>query len=260
LFSCASTRPPRLTGVAEVRLERNLLLLEVPAAIDGRAYKLIVDTGASVTSLTEKTAKDLAVLRDGRTTINGGQDAATGTIARLTLAGLELRDLRVAVVSLPSADKMTLGYAGILGLDVLGRYDTVIDLTRFTLTLMHAGAAARVKTDALAMVPMRVSRDGQVVIDVTIAGRTVPAVVDTGATHSIMAPATLPGRDADRVTEEVRAGDVDFGMRTFIVGTHPAFARLGFAGRPVLLLGVDALRGRQLVLAYRDRRLYLSRR
>jgi predicted aspartyl protease len=253
--------PPRLHGSGEVAITANLVLLQVPVAIDGRRFAFIVDTGSSVTSLTAQTAST-AVLRDrGKTTINGRHDATTGTIARFELAGLEIRDLPVVVISLPVANKLTLGYAGILGLDVLGRYDTVIDLIpgRSTLTVMQAGEAARQVTDALAKLPIRFSRDGLVIVDVSFAGRTVPAVLDTGASRSVISPKALPDRDAPVITDELRMGDAELGLRSFVVADHLVFARSGLAGRPAILLGLDVLARRQLVLAYRDRVLYVSK-
>lgn len=251
--------PPPLAGVGEVAITANLVLVQVPVAVDGHGFQFIVDTGASVTSLTDATAAKAALRTEGQTTVNGRHEAATATVARFELAGLEVRGPPVAVFSLPVANELTLGYAGILGLDVLGRYDTVIDLHRARLTLMHAGDAARRATDALAKLPLRYTRDGLVIVDVTFAGHAVPAILDTGAWRSMISPAALPDRDAAVITDELRAGDADLGLRSLVVGDHLVFARSGLAGRPAILLGVDVLERRQVVLAYRDRALYISK-
>jgi predicted aspartyl protease len=260
LAGCPSAPwPPPLHGIGDAVITRNLLLLEVPVAIDGRGYAFIVDTGSSVTSLTAQTAAATAFRTEGRTTVNGRHPASTGTIARFEVAGLEVRDLPVAVISLPLANKLTLGYAGILGLDVLGRYDTALDLHRQRLVVMPAGAAKRQVSDALAKLPIRYTRDGLVIVDVSIAGRTVPAVLDTGATQSVISPQTLPDRDAAVIADNLHLGNAELGLQSFVVAEHLVFARSGLAGRPAVLLGVDVLVDRQLVLAYQDRMLYVSR-
>lgn len=90
------------------------------AAINGVEQRMLVDSGATVTALSQQTAQSAAVTGDPRLlpvmirTANGVVRAETGTIDQLDIGGIEARNLK-AVIS-PS-----LGSVNVLGMNFLSQ-------------------------------------------------------------------------------------------------------------------------------------------
>ena len=92
----------------------------VRAVIGGQERRMLVDSGATVTALSSETATSAGVqIREGLTpvvmqTANGATLAQAATLDRLTIGGIEARDL--AIVVSPS-----LGRVDILGMNFLSQ-------------------------------------------------------------------------------------------------------------------------------------------
>lgn len=93
------------------------------AEINGVQHRLLVDSGATVTALSQETARQAGVeAGEGLVpmiirTANGDVRAQTGTIARLRLGGIEARDLKVVVTP-------ALGDIDVLGMNFLRELDS----------------------------------------------------------------------------------------------------------------------------------------
>ena len=115
---------PVASGIA---LEGRLGVMTTPKVyLNGKGpYRFLVDTGASVTSLSERLAQQLALKTQLDPTLRvaglGGQTVARRSqLERLSLQTLQISKLNVLVVNSPVFQ--TLGIDGIIGQDILNRY------------------------------------------------------------------------------------------------------------------------------------------
>jgi predicted aspartyl protease len=115
---------PVASGIA---LEGRLGVMTTPKVyVNGKGpYRFLVDTGASVTGLSERLAQQLALKTQLDPTLRvaglGGQTVARRSkIERLNLQTLQIAKLNVLVVNSPVFQ--TLGIDGIIGQDILNRY------------------------------------------------------------------------------------------------------------------------------------------
>ncbi len=142
---------PRLEPRLAPRLERETTRRDVPGTVvvplarradgvvsagvtvNGLPREFIVDTGASVTAISSTLARALGLALDGPRvevrTANGRTSAVRIRLASLDLGALRLREVPALVI-----DGLD-GYAGLLGLDILARYDVDIDAARGELRL-----------------------------------------------------------------------------------------------------------------------------
>ncbi len=115
---------PVATGIA---LESRLGVMTIPKVyVNGKGpYRFLVDTGASITSLSERLAQQLPLKTQLAQTLRvaglGGQTVARRSqLERLSLQTLQISKLNVLVVNSPVFQ--TLGIDGIIGQDILNRY------------------------------------------------------------------------------------------------------------------------------------------
>ena len=142
---------PRLERQLAPRLEREATRRDVPGTVvvplarrgdgvvtasvtvNGLPRDFIIDTGASITAISTSLARALGVALDGPRvdvrTANGRTSAVRARIDSLALGALRLRQVPTLVI-----DGLD-GHAGLLGLDVLARFDVDIDAARGELRL-----------------------------------------------------------------------------------------------------------------------------
>lgn len=110
------------------------------ATINGVERRMLVDSGATVTSLSSATAERASVERGTglvpviMRTANGTVQADTGTVGELRIGGIEARDLKVVITP-------ALGNVDILGMNFLSQLESWRVEGR-TLVLVPRGAAA----------------------------------------------------------------------------------------------------------------------
>ena len=99
----------------------------------------VIDTGATGTTLGDDLARRLGLRLSGNTrmaTADGAMSVPTARLGTLGIAGvLAARDLDVAVHDLALVREVVPEADGILGQDVLARFDYLVDLDRATLTI-----------------------------------------------------------------------------------------------------------------------------
>jgi len=190
------------------------------------------------------------------------------------LCGHLVRYLPGAIVDVDSGNG---AIDGVLGMDLLGRYATEIDLDRKQLSL-HRKHDDAWRSGDLVGIAYAQTDSGQILVDVMLDGRPVRAILDVGANRSFASPAAAPaGTDVTRViTEAVGAdgnsaaframqqvpmtvGGIAMIVPSLLVAELPIFQRLVGAG-PAMILGADVLEGRRIVIDPEDQRVYLSRR
>jgi clan AA aspartic protease (TIGR02281 family) len=113
-------------------------VLVVPAVVDLSPVRLLVDTGASVTTLTPQAVARLGLDQNrftGRRVMFTGAGTyvtvPTGRIHRLRLGTAELRNVEIAIVTLPAGVSLD----GLLGVNVLDRFRVTFEVRRATLVL-----------------------------------------------------------------------------------------------------------------------------
>ncbi|HEY3302226.1 MAG TPA: aspartyl protease family protein [Candidatus Binatia bacterium] len=121
---------PTSADKASVKFHKQGELMVVQAMLNEKAAaKFVVDTGASYTTISQATAKQLELNLDNASgvialqTANGVIEAPLVNVGSLDLGGLGLKDLKVAVHDVfPDP-----GIAGLLGLNFLSQFRVEID-------------------------------------------------------------------------------------------------------------------------------------
>jgi predicted aspartyl protease len=254
LASACVSGPRHYGGIETSIVRRQGMLWFAPVAIRGREYEFVVDTAASITTITPRTAALAEITAVGKTIVNGRVSARTAPI-KLGVGGVD-HAVVAAIVDVPAASAMSLRYDGILGLDVLSRYDTVLDLRDGVLAFLPAGSFERTRSQRFVEVPFQTARNGIILVEANYDGQRMPAILDLGAQSSIVSRA---GRTGKYQEGRLQLASVELGEPNLAVQNHFAFVQNGLAQRPAILLGADVMWGRVLVIAYSTRRLYLSR-
>jgi clan AA aspartic protease (TIGR02281 family) len=120
----------------EIPFDPDSRVLETDVRIGGQALRMIVDTGATLTTIPVDLARRLGLLDPGnrRVRIETASGIVEGEVVRLPelqIGGLRIDGARAVVHDLPG----TLAGSGLLGLNVLGRLDLQIDSRRDRLIL-----------------------------------------------------------------------------------------------------------------------------
>ena len=165
-------------------LDRPAGLASMAVAINGRTARLLLDTGAERSLLTLDAVKRLGLKLDpwvgSRLRGAGGrlEEHQNATLERLTLGSITLgRSLSLSVsqsLVVPEAD-------GLLGGDLLRGWDIDLDLPTGHVTLLDPACPAPGTT-----MPLTLLRRSALLAPVTLDGRTLTALLDTGASISLL--------------------------------------------------------------------------
>ena len=267
--ACRPAMPPLFPGAVEAPIQVTFGgTVIVPVEVDGVPLRFIVDTGASITALVPRTAKQLGIVATGRTLVNDSVEATVGFVDRLKVAGVEHLGLRVAIVDLPATRRAEGNFDGILGLDVLGHHDVVIDFARKRLAMHRLGRLGALARDhRMSKLEFEPIRHGLVLVAASVDGHDpMPAVLDLGSPASILNKAAARQLHGDFplhyqivLPREVKVGDLVVFNRPMYVSDLPLFARWGLASEPAMLLGADVFGDRAIVLLYDKRTLLVSK-
>lgn len=247
----------------------------VDVAIDGRApVRFALDTGAGIT-VVNRTRLDALGLEEGSEREEAQRAHEVVSLGRsdvgsLWLGGTDMGAMSVGVMDLTDVEADQMVLYGVLGFDVLGRYDVAIDFEGGTVNLYpHATdlascavCAGEVSTDfTLAM-------GSHIQFEVAISGQTIQAIFDTGSGRTGMnrlasdaigveLPETMPGGHAPGLN----VGEIGMGegvlARSTPVGVIdlPAFDALGVGDGPAILIGTGTLAGRRIGISYGLKRI-----
>ena len=137
--SRADAPAPTPASPAAVPVERLGNILVVSATLNGsRQARLIVDTGASQTIISQRMAFDLGLYPTAHHsqvllhTASGTVQADSMVLDSLRIAGAEIRNSPVLIYDLPD---LPLAVDGLLGLSFLGAYQVTLDIARGELLL-----------------------------------------------------------------------------------------------------------------------------
>lgn len=133
----SASRSPFTTAIPVERLGQ---VLVVSATLNGATpARLIVDTGASQTIISHRLALDLGIFSTAHTTpvvlhtASGVVQADAALLDSIQLGGTEVRNSHIVIHDLPD---LPFAVDGLLGLSVLGAYQTTLDPSRGELRLV----------------------------------------------------------------------------------------------------------------------------
>ena len=271
--------PPPLALVQDddLRLLTNLMTrLATPTSVNGRdVWRFVLDTGAERTAIADNVAAEMALPPGPAVMLHGitaAERVATVRIASLAFGGVRFDDIIAPVLP-----RGRLGADGLLGLDVLSRFELAFNLADNTARLTPSGERPTVRRSGSGATRLeRPDRDrsdqaGQILLIATRAeGRPVQAFIDSGAQYSIgnmalhratyggassalkadmAAPVQVPvygvtGQMLLAETGVLRELEIDgkrLGPTPMLFADLYAFRKLDLIDRPALLIGADVL-------------------
>ncbi len=256
-------------------------VFEVPVRSGGGVMHFVLDTGAVRSVIDRETARRLHVASDPRHLSAiigvGGRGAAVPDVVlpQVALGSERLGELRLAVGNLHASTSGRARHDGVLGADILSRYDVEIDFPGRRLVLhapgCHAGGPPwRAQGQVLATV----DDDGLMFAPVAIDGRSFKGLVDSGAAATTLSrdAAELTGlsvadlaRDGTTVGQGAAGPRVTASLHRFgrlAVGRdvldHPVLAIVPRLPVGDLLLGLDYLHKRRLWITSAPNRVLWS--
>lgn len=274
----------------------------IPVKIAGQSRYMVLDTGAAMTTISNLAVNDLGLkLRHGNFEMI---NVSGGVSSQFTETSFELGNLKaddVAFVLMPDSEMLgdNKNYIGLLGSDILKHYDVSIDFGTDKFDLLSQdhceGKVVYWAAPAVAVVPIRVLRSGEIVLPVTLDGKTVYATLDTGASSSTLAQDAVESDFGLKLgSPDTPAGENLFGKKNEHTYAH-TFKTLDFEGIAIsnphfeiipdmmrnsfentprtgshipnpdnaihpskMLLGMDILRHLHIYIAYKEEKLYVT--
>jgi len=274
----------------------------VPVSIQGSPRLMLLDTGGANTEITNEVADELKLPRrhvNIRLYNASGEYSDEAAVATFELGTLKANDeaFLVAPGSNPFGNDARL--AGILAPDILRHYDVDVDFGANKLNFLSQqhceGKVIYWPASAVAVVPMRVLNSGHIIVQVSLDGHSVIAMVDTGASNSTL---NLPAAESYFGLKMGSADAPQRGQlpdRTGAFTYEHTFKSLAFEGISVsnphiiiipdengdlmanipstgtrladrkndddkadMLIGMDVLRHFHLYIAYKEEKLYIT--
>jgi hypothetical protein len=264
--------------------------ITVPVEVNDIRATFILDTGAQRSVVTQEAVQRLGMARDKwvGTTMSGvgGIDRRPNANPRsLSLGGVKLvrrtlnRDFSMTVGLLPGRLNGDLIIDGLLGRDFLSLFDLDLDVPGRRLTLYQVkdcDGRFLPWTGNYAAVPVSMPAEEAIVVPVTVDGKPLRALLDTGAGASLL---TAPGMRRLGLTQAGLTGDPagqisGLGPRVLVVHRHRFTSlRVGdlTVEQPVLwvepirptpivdmLLGADWLAERRVWISFATRQLFVA--
>jgi len=199
----------------------------VRGKIDGKDVFFAIDTGSSMTSLDMAAAERLGLpLVSGPAGLHmygvGGEIQVREATVDLELGGAKLPGKKLLVLG---QSQRSVGVAALLGWDMLQHWDVEFDLADHAIRLFKPmgcnGDEVEYWSSAYSKAPVELGSSYQpkVLVDVLLNGRKVQAMIDSGATNSVVTPLAA-GRGG--VTSGAKADGKTFGLGPAVVPVSTA--------------------------------------
>lgn len=239
--------------------------MTIPVTIEGEGpFRFMIDTGSQATAVSHRLRDQLKLPSLGRATVVGM--VARKQVELVRLDGLEFASRMFDALHAPLLESQHMGADGILGLDSLQDLRVLIDFRRDTIAVDDAQALGGDRGYEI-VVRARNKKGRLIITDAEIDGVRTAVILDTGSQGS-MGNQALQRRLRTKRGAEVTSTDVtggtftgrlDVGRRlqiggragsgaltleglSLIYSDAPAFAALGLAGKPAMVLGIEDLR------------------
>lgn len=254
----------------------------VPARINGETVGLGVDSGAQTTVVTPELVATLDLRPDpgmsARRLAGLGGNAYSQMVAlgSLQLGGVVYRKIDVFAASLGALGRGDLAVSGLIGEDLLSRYDVGLDIGHREISLYTVRGCATVSPPwgTATPTPIRLSEHNHLVFPVELDGHRLTAMLDTGAGGDLLLER---GADALHLTPDLLAhdsvvADQGIGERAVSNRMH-RFATLQVGGETIhapmiavsdgsdpgvdLILGMEFLHDRQVFVSHATAQMFV---
>ena len=275
-----------LTVVPYTLLPGGRVVVEVE--INGQGpFRFAVDTAATGSFVTERTRELLALphVPGVTTTVYGA--IATGEFPLVDIERLQLGSETwpaARLIALPSDTSAMATLDGVLGADFLRRYSVGLTAADRALRLYDPetiGARVHRGWSEVALTPRIVGRSLEPLhfLQISVEGRSVPALFDLGAGVSMLNSAASTalrlepiriarrGEFSDAVgsepvvatlgTQDLRTGDVAWRNETFLIEDLAIFSLLAPEGEPLAILGSGLFTQRDCIIDFARERLLI---
>lgn len=259
-------------------------LVTVPVTIDGVDGRWMVDTGNAISMISSTLVAKLKLKREPLVNMGvmmGGVPIYESVqVHSLALGPIRSRDSTLSVAPEPILEDDTIG---MLAPDIMRNYDIEFDFAGGKFNILSPdhcpGQVAYWTRGAYTRIPMTLDSAGHITIPVVLDGKTLKAVVDTGAQGSAMSLSLveqLYGLDEHDPRLQSLGKSTINGLAETLIYRYP-FHSLTFEGvqiadpdiaifkdtglgneAPELLLGIETLRRLHLYIAYKEGALYLT--
>jgi predicted aspartyl protease len=285
LATCAAPVLPPTRAACHVQRRTDLKLtvardfLLVPVTLDRARVLLVVDTGAETSTVTPEAAARLKLRHDGGHAtlvgVAGALRSESVRLRRLDLGGIVWPEPSLSVAALPSFPGVEPPVAGLLGADLLARYDVELDIPGRRMALYSVTDCGQyAPAGETGAVPLSRTASGLVFVSAVVDGQPVRALLDTGARTTLLSRRTAArlGVSGDMLADDPTRSGVGIGLADVTVHRHrfnevrlgPVVARrmlvdvadLGLPGVD-MLLGMDFLAAHQVWISYATGRLFL---
>ncbi|MGD0191775.1 MAG: pepsin/retropepsin-like aspartic protease family protein [Rhizomicrobium sp.] len=164
----------------------------ISASVDDKDIAMLVDTGGVYSMLTDAAARELSLrtvpidpgiyyLAQSGQTLSRSATAQSFAIGRVKLN-------HYTFLLLPS-DKLSDGTRGVLGPDIMRRFDVEFDFANGKFNLFshdHCEGKVVYWADDYAVLPLTIDESGHIVANATLDDKAVKVLIDTGSTRSSM--------------------------------------------------------------------------
>lgn len=249
-------------------------------------FRFIIDTGASSTAVLPAlhAALPVRLKAAAKQNLHGAGGAQTVDLLQLDRLGVGGRlEKGLRAFNLPDGPVNQMGVHGVLGADVLARYELEMDVPGRRWSLREP-AEARSAGGPFVAVPFDLDDANAPRFTVLVDGKPIAAMLDTGARGTIINwaaaralgvkpsdPDLAHGASAQGATSgattlvakqfgELRIGELSNADPRLMIGDLPFFAVLGLSETPGMILGIDQLSTAPFVVDYGRRELRFSAR
>ena len=273
-----------LVVVARLPIEVQHRLLVVPVDINGQMTRMVVDTGAERTTISETAAARLGLKRDSKRVstsmgLGGTTTSADATVSDFVLGGVRLAPVeRIAVGRFGFEGSTDLVADGLLGADILLAFDLDIDVPGKALTLYRVRRCIDNEPpwqEPFVAVPGVTARKDRLLIPFQLNGVPGSAILDTGASATTVGAqmATRMGLDDKAMAMDRKI--LQRGAGTGTMAAHYHWFREFRVGPAVVkgimlsvlptdsgvgdaLIGEDFLEGRRVWMSFPTRQVFVS--
>jgi predicted aspartyl protease len=248
----------------------------VPVKVNGMTLNMLVDTGAVFSSITEGAAREMKLkptaLAGGGVKGFGGWTENRTVTAQVTEIGFLKVSDRVFMLA-PDDLKNSFGIDGILGSDILAAFDLDFDFAGGKIGLFSPDHCLKDSVfwtaDPPGIVAFRLDDDRHIRITVTVDGVDLLAIVDTGASDTVMSAdfaqshfkldaADLKSKGGRAAFKDISMGGVSVRNSTVYLVSDEDSGLMGGSGQPKIIIGMNVLRPLHVFVAFKEHRIYVT--